>query len=392
MPRRRVSIKAIEIVRLIRSGMTDARLMEKYNLSAGGLTSLFEQLVNAGILNESELSERASLAAESVILDTEEESYPLPVAEKPVIDAEDALRLIKEGVDDATLMRKYHISAKGLESLIRKLVDSKILSRRDLNKRLSLSGESVVVDEHLQTETGAGSSPPPVEASGAPTVTGLARSADRTVVEEPEFASNVLNSSFTRMVELGLIPRWTPTPEASRDSPVLQIKNIHTGKVVFREAAASLADLVEKAVRSQADLSHADLRGATLAGRDLSGARLMQADLSGANLVRTDLTAASLRGARVVSANLFGAVLKKANLAGANLEDSDMRNVNAVWAFMPNATLSEANLSGANLSGANLSGANLFETILAGANLSGAYMAGASLDFAREVDYDGEKT
>lgn len=53
-------INAKEIVADIRTGMTDEALMSKYQLSAKGLLSLFDQLIKTGLIEAQELSERNS--------------------------------------------------------------------------------------------------------------------------------------------------------------------------------------------------------------------------------------------------------------------------------------------------------------------------------------------
>lgn len=65
---------------------------------------------------------------------------------KPVIDAEDAVREIRAGTDDATLMKKYNISARGLQSLFRKLLNAGILKRSELSGRRMEPEESVIID------------------------------------------------------------------------------------------------------------------------------------------------------------------------------------------------------------------------------------------------------
>ena len=62
-------IKAGDIVRDIRSGMTDAALMEKHELSVRGLQNLFTQIVTTGIMQADELSGRCSEQDGTVILD-----------------------------------------------------------------------------------------------------------------------------------------------------------------------------------------------------------------------------------------------------------------------------------------------------------------------------------
>jgi uncharacterized protein YjbI with pentapeptide repeats len=93
----------------------------------------------------------------------------------------------------------------------------------------------------------------------------------------------------------------------------------------------------------RANLSDANLSGANLRHATLSLANLSDANLSGANLSHANLSDANLSGANLSGANLSHANLRYANLSGANLRY---------------ANLSHANLSHANLSDANLSGAN----------------------------------
>jgi hypothetical protein len=55
-------IRAKEIVADVRSGLTNAQLMEKYQLSEKGLQGIFEKLLNAQALLEMELAGRESAA------------------------------------------------------------------------------------------------------------------------------------------------------------------------------------------------------------------------------------------------------------------------------------------------------------------------------------------
>ena len=65
----KVTIDAAQVLRDIRSGMEDADLMGKYNLSARGLQSLFRKLTNAKLLTETELDSRAPLRENTVVVD-----------------------------------------------------------------------------------------------------------------------------------------------------------------------------------------------------------------------------------------------------------------------------------------------------------------------------------
>jgi len=98
---------------------------------------------------------------------------------------------------------------------------------------------------------------------------------------------------------------------------------------------------------------------ADLTGANLWDANLTRADLTGANLTDADLTRADLTGANLWDANLTRANLTRANLTGANLTDADLTGAN-LW---------DANLTDADLTGANLWDANLTDADLTGARL-----------------------
>jgi hypothetical protein len=59
-------ITAREILKDIRGGMDDALLMRKYQLSAQGLQSVFNKMVQAGVVTEEELDGRVPLSARTV--------------------------------------------------------------------------------------------------------------------------------------------------------------------------------------------------------------------------------------------------------------------------------------------------------------------------------------
>ena len=99
---------------------------------------------------------------------------------------------------------------------------------------------------------------------------------------------------------------------------------------------------------------------------DLSGANLSDADLSGANLSDADLSGANLSGANLSGANLSRADLSRADLSDANLSRADLSRADLSRADLSRADLSDADLSDANLSDANLSGArnDLWDVLL----------------------------
>ena len=112
---------------------------------------------------------------------------------------------------------------------------------------------------------------------------------------------------------------------------------------------------------SQADLSEADLRRATLIDADLSNANLRRADLkrtnmSGANLSCADLRNADLTRARLASVHVNGADLRGAKLLRAELEEADVtsatcRGADFSRAHFVRSILNETDLTGARVYG-----------------------------------------
>ncbi len=361
--------------------MDDASLMEKFDISLKGLHILFNQLVASGLLQRSELEERMSLACGTVVIDPYRDNWLDPQIKKFLINAEEALNCIRSGMSDTALMRKFHLSTKGLQSLFTKLLTAKLISQSELNERVS-GPQSFLLDEQAGEHFTVGSSGPGIASTEILDVirTGTSRDALR---GKYNISDRQLDSFLGELVCRNLITQR----ELDLRLPVcineFRIRHRFSNKVIFSHEATSFAALVQMAAASGVDLGNCDLGRCYLPGIDLSGARLSGAKLAGANLVGVDFTGAQLNGADLVSANLHGTILYKTNLAKANLSECNMNTVYGVWAFLAEANLSEANLTNANLAGANLSGANLFQAILIGTNLVGAYLKGASLELAK---------
>lgn len=378
---RTVVIKAIEAVQSIRSGMDDASLMEKFNISLKGLHILFNQLVASGLLQSSELEERMSLACGTVVIDPYRAKWPDPQIKKLLINAEEALNCIRSGMSDTDLMRKYRLSVKGVQSLFTKLLTAKLISQSELEERVSGPQTGLLLDEQAGEHFAVDSSGPNIASTEILDVikTGASRDALR---EKYNISDTQLDAFLDELVCKNLITQR----ELDLRLPIcvneFRIRHRFSNKVIFSHEATSFAALVQMAAASGMDLGNCDLGGCYLPGIDLSGARLSGAKLAGANLVGVDFTGAQLNGADLVSANLHGTILYKANLAKANLSECNMNTVYGVWAFLAEANLSDANLTNANFAGANLAGANLFQAILTGTNLTGAYLKGANLELA----------
>ena len=144
---RTVTIKAIEAVQSIRLGIDDASLMEKFNISLKGLHILFNQLVASGLLQRSELEERMSLACGTAVIDPHRGKWPDPQIKKLLINAEEALNCIRSGMSNTALMRKFRLSAKGVQSLFTKLLTAKLISQSELDDRISGPQTGLLLDE-----------------------------------------------------------------------------------------------------------------------------------------------------------------------------------------------------------------------------------------------------
>jgi len=142
-----VRISARKVLDLINSGMDEAGLMEELNLSAKALNSLMDQLVAAGLFNQSDVDRRSALATGSVVVDLDQAIFVKSSKEKAVVNAKDVTQCIRQGMDDSSLMKRYGISAKGLRSLFRKLVAYGLVGQSELDRRMSETHQWAVLEE-----------------------------------------------------------------------------------------------------------------------------------------------------------------------------------------------------------------------------------------------------
>jgi hypothetical protein len=61
MPQQKRTIKAADIIRDLRSGLTVSQLVDKYNISLKALRFVFQRLLNAGVMTKEELNALAAL-------------------------------------------------------------------------------------------------------------------------------------------------------------------------------------------------------------------------------------------------------------------------------------------------------------------------------------------
>jgi hypothetical protein len=384
------TIKAVEAVRCIRSGMDDSALMERFNLSPKGLQSLFEKLVAVGILTNSELEKRASLFYESGSMRVLEARFPLsePRRQCVRIHAGDVLNCLRAGMDDVALMKRYNLSAGGLQRLLAKMVACRAISQAELDQMLPVRESQIDVDARKAPPLATDSA-----LEGIDTGEFLSHTAEDmapgVVMEEYGISETELQILLNSLVARGLLSREELDQRMPDGCSYFAIRHRESGKVLFDGMAQTLRVLVESALAAGSDLSDADLRGINLIRADLTRGRLARADLSKAILVGADLSRAQLTGATLTSAELSRATMYKTNLSEANLSDANLTMVQGVCALMCWADLSEANFTNANLVGANLCGARLFETILTGVNFTGATLNDTKLENAERDDVTG---
>ena len=143
MKKRKISAR--QAVVDIRSGLDDSALMEKYDLSAIGLQSLFDKLVTSGYLDFSEIQQRAPAFLGTVVIsgvfsqeeiDKARDGHQQPKRKSAtLVNAHEAARDIRSGMDDFSLMGKYRLSSIGLRSLFSKLISVGLIQQLDLDRR-----------------------------------------------------------------------------------------------------------------------------------------------------------------------------------------------------------------------------------------------------------------
>jgi hypothetical protein len=131
------------------------------------------------------------------------------------IEVDVALKDIRSGMDDAFLMEKYRVSARGLQSLFSKLVRAGAIQLAELDQRMpAFMGTVFLPEEGLNGETGITGAEPPVS-----TVTGPSIDLDKALkdiregmedsdlMERYRLSSQGLGSLFDHLVSTGLITR-----------------------------------------------------------------------------------------------------------------------------------------------------------------------------------------
>lgn len=140
MPKRRIRIHSKEAVDLIRSGASDALVMETFGLSAVGLRKLFEKLVDSQEIQQSELDCRVLSSCQSNTVDLTR--VLMDFSQPGTVNIDAAVKDINAGISDSALMEKYRLSVNGLENLFQKLVAAGEITESQLDGRNRLARET----------------------------------------------------------------------------------------------------------------------------------------------------------------------------------------------------------------------------------------------------------
>jgi hypothetical protein len=158
MAKRKISAK--EAVAAIRLGMDDSALMKEYGLARSGLQSLFDKLVTSGYLDLAEVQGRVPGFLGTIDLSeaglptkrqgTQDAPQPQTGRAGAWINAQEAARDVRGGLDDAALMGKYRLTSRGLRSMVDKLVTVGLITQADLDRRrLGLQEHTVALREEM---------------------------------------------------------------------------------------------------------------------------------------------------------------------------------------------------------------------------------------------------
>ncbi len=297
-------IDAAEALNCLRSGMDDAALMKKYNLSIKGLQSLFKKLIATGLISETQLSRRTSIGRKSVEVDEGIFKDSTSSVAAPRLDATEVLSHIRSGMDREALLKEYRITVAELQSLLRDMVSSGLISRTELAERLPHHQRQLEIRHRF---------------SGKIIYSAPAASLGALVESAVSWGIDLSHADLERII----LPRAD-----------------------LSGAQFSGANLT-KAMLVSTDLTGAKLAGATLASADMHGVILCKSNLAGADLSDSNMTMANgawafLAGADLSEANLTNANLTGANLGGANLFGTILRGTDLTGAYLVDTALESA--------------------------------------------------
>jgi anti-anti-sigma regulatory factor len=126
----KIAISARQILEDLASNLSDRQLMEKHGLSKRGLGSLFRKLLHRGLVTRRYLARRMGIETAELT-----RSLAGMKSKKVKVDPANVLEDISKKLSNNALMRKYKLSQKGLQSLLKKLHNMGLISRTTLAAR-----------------------------------------------------------------------------------------------------------------------------------------------------------------------------------------------------------------------------------------------------------------
>jgi hypothetical protein len=143
-------VDGAEVMRLIRSGASDAELMKKFSLSAKGVRSLFSKLLNLNLIKPADYRDRIKFR-KSIVLDADLEKFAK--GQNRDINLIELLSEIKTGADREVLRKRYRMSEHDLEALVNRLVAEGLVIREELDSLLSRPSASFEIRHKSTGET-----------------------------------------------------------------------------------------------------------------------------------------------------------------------------------------------------------------------------------------------
>jgi DNA-binding response OmpR family regulator len=126
------SISDEELEQCVKCGIDDIQIKEESQMTEDTLKTRLNKLIESGKLTREEVDNRPTLTVGTVAVDIPTKELSKSNKDRPVISASDALNCIRAGMDDLDLMFRYGITAKGLRSLFKKLIESGKLTADEL--------------------------------------------------------------------------------------------------------------------------------------------------------------------------------------------------------------------------------------------------------------------
>jgi uncharacterized protein (DUF433 family) len=152
MSQEMISVRSLESD--IRQGVRESEVLSKYKLTTRQLERLLNRMLKAGHLSDLEVMHWLKMTDSQLMRAFRESSEPQTAIhvservqlEKRTIRAKDVVRDIRSHMTDAQLMEKYQLSARGLQSVLKKLIRHKLISESDLEVRPVGYEDTVTID------------------------------------------------------------------------------------------------------------------------------------------------------------------------------------------------------------------------------------------------------